>query len=200
MIGRFSQQGHASNAGRRFLKQGEPFTTNLVFEWRYTSNVATWSSKAHHKASGNRIGVVAPARTARPHPLLTVRNVEASSRWYQTLLGLTSDHGGPDYERLLADGELVLQLHRNDVAHEHGAIADADQPKENGVLVWFGEVADFDGVVARAQQLGAPMVLAPLRNPPSGTGNGPGHRELWITDPDGYTVVIASPDGEATEI
>lgn len=150
--------------------------------------------------SGNRIGVVAPARTARPHPLLTVRNVEASSRWYQTLLGLTSDHGGPDYERLLADGELVLQLHRNDVAHEHGAIADADQPKENGVLVWFGEVADFDGVVARAQQLGAPMVLAPLRNPPSGTGNGPGHRELWITDPDGYTVVIASPDGEATEI
>ena len=32
---------------------------------------------------------------------------------------------------------------------------------------------------------------------PEGQGNGPGHREIWITDPDGYTVVVASPDGEA---
>jgi hypothetical protein len=25
------------------------------------------------------------------------------------------------------------------------------------------------------------------------------HREIWIRDPDGYTVVLASPDGEAVE-
>ena len=36
------------------------------------------------------------------------------------------------------------------------------------------------------------------RNPSEGPG-GPAHRELWIKDPDGYTVVIASPDGEAPE-
>jgi len=29
--------------------------------------------------------------------------------------------------------------------------------------------------------------------------NGPDHREFWIKDPDGYTVVIASCDGEAFE-
>jgi hypothetical protein len=65
--------------------------------------------------------------------------------------------------------------------------------------VWFGEVADFDGAVARATRLGAQIVAAPHRNPPEGRGNGPGHREVWIKDPDGYTVVIASPDGEAFE-
>jgi hypothetical protein len=27
----------------------------------------------------------------------------------------------------------------------------------------------------------------------------PRHRELWLRDPDGYVVVIASPDGEADE-
>jgi hypothetical protein len=53
----------------------------------------------------------------------------------------------------------------------------------------------FDDVVARAEGLEAPIALPPHRNPPEGEGNGPGHREIWITDPDGYTVV-ASPDGE----
>jgi hypothetical protein len=51
--------------------------------------------------------------------------------------------------------------------------------------------------VARARQLGATVLRAPHRNPPEGQGNGPGHREIWIEDPDGYAVVIASPDGEA---
>jgi predicted enzyme related to lactoylglutathione lyase len=149
--------------------------------------------------SGNRLGLVAPAPTARSQTMLMVRDVEASSRWYQQLLGLTSDHGGPDYERLLADGELVLQLHHDDTGHHHGPVGDPGQPRGNGVLVWFGAVSDFDGVVQRADGLGAEVVKAPHRNPPEGEGNGPGHRELWVRDPDGYVVSVASPDGEAWE-
>jgi predicted enzyme related to lactoylglutathione lyase len=147
--------------------------------------------------AGNRIGIVVPARRPQSQPMIAVRDVEASSRWYQQLLGLRSDHGGPHYERLLADGVLVLQLHHREVEHHHGLIGDPDREVGNGVLLWFGDVTDFDGVVARAQQVGASVVRAPHRNPPEGQGNGPGHREIWITDPDGYTVVIASPDGEA---
>ena len=30
-------------------------------------------------------------------PLICVADVEASSRWYQRLLGCRSDHGGPNY-------------------------------------------------------------------------------------------------------
>jgi predicted enzyme related to lactoylglutathione lyase len=149
--------------------------------------------------SGNRLGLVAPAPTARSQTMLMVTDVEASSRWYQELLGLTSDHGGPDYERLLADGELVLQLHHEDTDHHHGPIGDPGHDRGNGVLVWFGAVSDFDGVVARAERLGAEVVKAPHRNPPEGGGNGPGHREIWVRDLDGYVVAVASPDGEAWE-
>jgi predicted enzyme related to lactoylglutathione lyase len=149
--------------------------------------------------AGNRIGIVAPVRTARPQTMIMVRDVEASSRWYQQLLGLVSDHGGAEYERLLADGILVLQLHHQEVEHHHGPVGDPDRAVGNGVLLWFGEVTDFDGVVSRAEQLGAPVVRTPHRNPPAGAGNGPAHREIWLTDPDGYTVVVASPDGEAYE-
>jgi catechol 2,3-dioxygenase-like lactoylglutathione lyase family enzyme len=125
-----------------------------------------------------------------------VRDVEASSRWYQRLLGCASAHGGPEYERLVAGDQLVMQLHDWDVDHHHGAIGDPDaRPYGNGVLLWF-EVDDFDAAVARAGELGAEVVLPPHRNPPEGPG-GPAHREIWMRDPDGYSVVLASPDGEA---
>jgi predicted enzyme related to lactoylglutathione lyase len=150
--------------------------------------------------AGNRIGVVVPVRSAQPQTMIAVGDVEASSRWYQHVLGLKSDHGGAEYERLLSDGVLVLQLHNRETEHHHGRIAEpSDGEPGNGVLLWFGEVADFDDAVARAKGLDAPVTRAPHRNPPEGQGNGPGHREIWIKDPDGYTVVIASPDGEAFE-
>jgi len=149
--------------------------------------------------AGNLIGLVAPVVTPQPQTMLAVHDVEASSAWYQRVLGLTSDHGGPHYERLLSGGTLAMQLHQRSVEHHHGVFADPDTAVGNGVLVWFGEVSDFDDVVARARELGAPIVRQPHRNPPEGDGNGPGHREIWFQDPDGYTVVVASPDGEAFE-
>ena len=127
-----------------------------------------------------------------PEPLICVRDVEASSRWYQYIFACQSDHGGREYERLVKDGQLVMQLHRFDVAHDHGPIGDPDdRPYGNGVLLWF-EVEDFDAALARAMELGVEVVLPRHRNPPDGRG-GPNHWELWFRDPDGYTVVMASP-------
>ncbi|HJV12880.1 MAG TPA: VOC family protein [Propionibacteriaceae bacterium] len=149
--------------------------------------------------AGNRIGVVVQVGAAQSQTMIAVGDVEASSLWYRQLLGLRSDHGGPEYERLLANDTLILQLHHRDVEHHHGLFVSPDHEVGNGVLLWFGEVSDFDDVVARASELKAPIVRAPHRNPPEGEGNGPGHREIWIKDLDGYTVVVASPDGEAYE-
>jgi len=123
----------------------------------------------------------------RPQPLIAVDDVEASSRWYCELLGCRSGHGGPAYDRLLADGELILQLHHWD-AHEHPHLGDAKKLRGNGMLLWF-ETRDFSAAVRRARGLGA-EILAELVNPNAR------HRECWLRDPDGYTVVLASPDGD----
>jgi hypothetical protein len=131
-----------------------------------------------------------------PQPLICVRDVEASSRWYQSLLGCQSAHGGPEYERLVSQGRLILQLHRWDVEHHHGPIGNPDlKPYGNGVLLWF-EIGDFAAAVARAKEMNAEIVMPRHRNPPDGNG-GPNHWELWLRDPNGYTVVLASPDGSA---
>ena len=132
----------------------------------------------------------------RAQPLITVTDVEASSRWYQRLLKCRSGHGGAHYERLYVGDELVLQLHAFDVEHHHGPIGDRDdKPYGNGLLLWF-EIDDFDAAVRRVAELKAPIVLDRHRNPPDGDG-GPNHWEIWLRDPDGYTVVLASPDGTA---
>ena len=47
-----------------------------------------------------------------------------------------------------------------------------------------------------AETLKADIVLPRHVNPPEGYG-GPNHFECWMRDPDGYLVVIASPDGTA---
>lgn len=132
----------------------------------------------------------------RPQPLIAVTDVEASSRWYQHLLGCRSNHGGPNYEQLVSDGRLILQLHSFKVEHHHGPIANLDdKPYGNGVLLWF-EVDDFEAVLSRAAELSAEIVTPRHRNPPDGNG-GPNHWECWMHDPDGYIVVVASPYGSA---
>jgi catechol 2,3-dioxygenase-like lactoylglutathione lyase family enzyme len=120
----------------------------------------------------------------RPQPLLVVADVQRASRWYQRILNATSGHGGEEYEQLLVDGSMVLQLHALDVAHHHGGMADPDLPLGNGVAVWF-ETDEFDAVVGRSRDAGAAVVTDVHVNPNAG------HRELWLRDPDGYLVVFA---------
>jgi catechol 2,3-dioxygenase-like lactoylglutathione lyase family enzyme len=96
----------------------------------------------------------------------------------------------------VSDGALILQLHRFNVAHHHGAIGNPDdKPYGNGVVLWF-ETEDFDAAMARVAALRAEIVLPRHRNPPDSDG-GPNHWECWIRDPDGYMVVLSSPDGTA---
>lgn len=126
----------------------------------------------------------------RAQPLIAVRDVEASSRWYQSLLGAQSGHGGREYERLMRDGELLLQLH-DWHAHDHPNLGDPEAARHGyGVLLWF-QTDEFDAAVERARALGATIIQGPQVNPRAQ------HRECWLHDPDGYVVVLASREGDA---
>lgn len=128
----------------------------------------------------------------KPQPLIAVRDVEESSRWYQRLLGCRSGHGGPEYERLVdPEGRIVLQLHAwQTQRHEHEHMGDpALKPYGNGVLLWF-EVADFDAAVERVRRSAVEILSGPLVNPNAQ------HREIWLRDRDGYAVVLSSARGD----
>ena len=118
--------------------------------------------------------------------MLVVSDVEASSAFYCELLEFESGHGGDEFEQLMHDGEIVMQLHHDGPDDDHADLMASDVPRGNGVLVWF-EVADFDAAVARAQTIGATIQREPHINPNAKQS------ELWLRDPDGYLVVIAGP-------
>ena len=126
-------------------------------------------------------------------PLIAVGDVRASSKWYASLLGAESlpDHEHRDvYDRIIVGGRLVLQLHAWD-EEDHPNLVGRDRAKlAHGVVLWF-QVEDFDAAVERARALDAEMIEEPHINP------APGHWEMWLRDPDGYVVVIASLPGRA---
>lgn len=132
------------------------------------------------------------SKGVRPQPLIAVRDVRASSRWYQSLLGLTAlpEHEHRDtYDRLFSDGRLILQLHAWD-EEDHPNLVNRDAaPLAHGVVLWF-EADDFDAVVKRARSLHAEVIQGPQRNPNAG------HREVWLRDPDGYVIAVASRVGK----
>jgi catechol 2,3-dioxygenase-like lactoylglutathione lyase family enzyme len=125
----------------------------------------------------------------KPQPLITVADVAAASRWYQQVLGLHSSHGGDEYDQLMnADQEMVLQLHHWD-AHEHPLLgSETNAARGNGSVLWF-ETDDFDAVLARVKAENATVADGPLKNPLAQ------HHEIWLRDPDGYIVVVASAYG-----
>lgn len=118
--------------------------------------------------------------------MVVVRDVPASSRFYQQMLGAKSGHGGDEYEQIVRDGEILLQLHDIDVEDHHGFLADPDQPLGNGVLLWF-EVADFEATVEQVRASGAPVHRDVHMNPNAR------QQEIWVRDPDEYLVVLAGP-------
>jgi len=126
-------------------------------------------------------------------PLIAVKDVRASAAWYGALLGADTlpDHPHRDtYDRITVSGRIVLQLHAWD-EEDHPNLTDRNAaPVAHGVVLWF-QLDDFDAAVARARALKAEVIEEPYINP------APQHREMWLRDPDGYVVVICSPDGEA---
>src|SRR5579863_8216163 len=111
--------------------------------------------------------------SVKPQPLIAVRDVPASSRWYAQLLGaertserMLSEHAHL-YDRLLCGNSLVLQLHAWD-EEDHPNLVNAKEARPgHGVLLWF-EVADFDAAVKRVRALRATILLKPHVNPAPG--------------------------------
>jgi catechol 2,3-dioxygenase-like lactoylglutathione lyase family enzyme len=122
-------------------------------------------------------------------PMLQVRDVAASSAWYQATIGLRSGHGGDEFEMLFYGDDFVLQLHHVD-AHEHGILQpDAGARMGVGVSLWF-ETTDrdaFESLIDQARRAEATIVEEPHWNPLAH------HHEATMVDPDGYLVVINTP-------
>jgi uncharacterized glyoxalase superfamily protein PhnB len=118
-------------------------------------------------------------------PMIAVADVRPASAWYQRLLGCRSDHGGGDFDRLVADGRALLMLHTWET-DEHPTLQRPAGRPAAGVLL-YATVDDLDAAWERARQLGAEVVAPPHDVPQAH------HREFSVRDLDGYVVAVCRP-------
>jgi catechol 2,3-dioxygenase-like lactoylglutathione lyase family enzyme len=123
----------------------------------------------------------------RTWTIIGVRDVSASLRWYQSLLGLAPAAPVHDYfgQVVDTDGTVLLCLHRwGD--HDHPSLASPDRAAPGNGLLLFFRVDDFDEALPRARALVARFDEEPHRNPNTRT------MEFSVRDPDGYHVSVSA--------
>lgn len=120
----------------------------------------------------------------KTEPIIAVKNVEASSKWYQSLLGCSSGHGGEVFEILVdQNGVQILSLHLWG-EHDHPTFT-TPANAGNGLILYF-LVEDLALIWENAVKLGASVEKEPSLNANSG------RREFSIRDLDNYYISICS--------
>ena len=120
-------------------------------------------------------------------PIVGVRDVAHSFKWYQSLLDLPKTAPAHSYwgQILDADGTVLLCLHEWG-EHEHPTLRNPDQAKPgNGFLIFF-RVDNFNSALASARTLVTHLEEEPHTNPATGT------MEFALLDPDGYYVMVSA--------
>lgn len=120
----------------------------------------------------------------KTEPIIAVRNVRESSKWYQQLLGCSSAHGGEVFEILTDEnGNQILSLHKWG-EHDHPTFSEPTNAG-NGLILYF-LVNDIKPVWENAKKLDAEIEKKPAVNTNSS------RIEFSIRDLDNYYISVCS--------
>jgi predicted enzyme related to lactoylglutathione lyase len=117
-------------------------------------------------------------------PIIAVKDVEASSKWYQSVFNCRSMHGGKEFDILVSeDDEILICLHMWG-AHHHPTMLNPWITPGNGLILYFRtdnmnvirqNVEKMGGIVAEEIHLNQNSLK----------------KEFSLRDPDGYYLTIA---------
>jgi len=116
-------------------------------------------------------------------PIIAVKDVAKSSKWYQALFDCKSTHGGQEFDILVAkDNEVVICLHKWGT-HEHPTMKQQGNEPGNGLILYF-RTENMQEIRQNADRIGHPVEEEINLNPNSN------RKEFSIRDLDGYYLII----------
>jgi hypothetical protein len=116
-------------------------------------------------------------------PIIAVKDVEASSKWYQLLFGCRSMHGGKEFDILVDENEeVVICLHKWG-AHEHPTMMNPGITPGNGLILYF-RTENMNTIRQNVEKTGNAVEEEVHLNPNSQ------RMEFSLRDPDGYYLTI----------
>ena len=119
----------------------------------------------------------------RVDPIIAVRDLKASSKWYQKILGFRDHHDSDHFAVLVSDdNEIALCLHPWG-AHEHPTMTNPNITTGNGLILYF-RTDNMNSVYDNALKAGCAIEEDIHLNPNSR------RKEFSIRDPDGYFLTV----------
>lgn len=116
-------------------------------------------------------------------PIIAVKDVEASSLWYQELFNFKRIHGGNEFAVLVSENdEIVLCLHKWG-EHHHPTMTNPDIPPGNGLILYF-RTTNMEAIRAKVEKAGSAIEEDIHLNTNSLK------KEFSLRDPDGYYLII----------
>jgi predicted enzyme related to lactoylglutathione lyase len=120
---------------------------------------------------------------AKIDPIIAVKDVEASSGWYQSIFDCRRTHGGDDFAVLVSDGdEILICLHKWG-EHGHPTMANSNITVGNGLILYF-KVENLREVRQRVEKNRCPLEEDIHTNLNSLK------KEFSLRDPDGYYLTV----------
>ncbi|TSJ47984.1 VOC family protein [Fluviicola chungangensis] len=116
-------------------------------------------------------------------PIIAVKDVTESAKWYQAVFDCKRTHGG-DHFAVLADenDEVLVCLHKWG-EHEHPTMKNSGIPPGNGLILYF-KTDRLDMIRANVEKMDYPVEEEMHVNPNSTK------REFSLRDPDGYYLTV----------
>jgi catechol 2,3-dioxygenase-like lactoylglutathione lyase family enzyme len=117
-------------------------------------------------------------------PIIAVKNVEASSKWYQGIFGFRRAHGeSAEFAVLVSENdEILLCLHKWG-AHEHPTMTNPKITPGNGLILYF-RTENINDIRQNTEKLDCIIEEDVHVNPNSMK------KEFSFRDPDGYFLTI----------
>jgi len=116
-------------------------------------------------------------------PIIAVKDVEASSTWYQDIFGWRSMHGGKEFDILVDKNDEILMCLHKWGEHGHPTMANPKIAVGNGLILYF-RTENMKRILENVEKLGWPVEEDVHLNPNSTK------MEFSMRDPDGYFLTI----------
>jgi predicted enzyme related to lactoylglutathione lyase len=116
-------------------------------------------------------------------PIIAVKDVEASAKWYQQVFGFSREHGGKEFAVLVSENnEILLCLHKWE-DHHHPTMTNPNITPGNGLILYF-RTENMDTIRQNVEQTSSIIEEDVHLNPNSLK------KEFSLRDPDGYYLTI----------
>jgi catechol 2,3-dioxygenase-like lactoylglutathione lyase family enzyme len=117
-------------------------------------------------------------------PIIAVKDVGASSKWYREVFGFRSVHEGKVFAVLVSDDDEILLCLHTWREHDHPTMTDPKIMPGNGLILYFRAENMID-IRQNVEKMGYPIEEDIHLNPNSTK------REFSLRDPDGYYLIIS---------